>query len=137
MSLKSLYSKHWKHRWKASESNLMKHAQRELDLFLGPDDSEDFYQGMTRKAVMELVEAFARQGHSGMSAGIVLDLFRRLANFDALTPLTDNPDEWIKHADDMWQNARQSSSFSSDHGKTYWDLGTSRDTILHTEQVSK
>lgn len=127
--LRAFYNRHWKYRWKASESNLMNHAKRELDLLLGADDSADFYEGMTRKAVLELMEVFARQGHSGMSASIVLDLFSQLSDFKPLTPLTNDPADWNEVGEGVWQCRRQSSAFSADGGRTYWTLDEGRDLI--------
>lgn len=95
-------------------------------------DKGDFYDGMTGKAVMELMEVFAKQGHSGMSAGITIALFTKLAQFKALGPLTDNSDEWYDHRVDgpspgpNWQNKRQGSCFSYDEGKTYYNLDEER-----------
>lgn len=132
------------YRWKAEDSNLMRHAHFELDRYLGVDDEHDFYGGMTKKAVLELMETFARQGHSGMSASIVLDIFDNLAQFKALTALTDNPDEWNHvgsaggvREKDVWQNRRQSEAFSNDGGKTYYLLSERRGKdipIWHTSR---
>lgn len=97
-------------------SNLVEHARRELELS-GVDN--DIYGDMTSKAVLELVEVFSKQGHSGMSAGLVLTLFSKVARFENLTPLTNDPAEWSPVGEDLWQNNRDSSCFSRDGGKTY------------------
>lgn len=100
-------------------SNIARHAWEELDragLFV---EDGDFYGGMTGRAVMDLVNVFVEQGHSGMSAGIVVDLFSRLVNFEPLGPLTDSPDEWMDVTDGLWQNRRDGAAFSKDGGKTY------------------
>jgi len=55
---------------------LMEHAKKELELAgLFAKDSD--YGGMLGDAVLELIEKFAEQGHSGASAGMVSDLFGR------------------------------------------------------------
>lgn len=107
-------------------SNLIEHAKREMEL-AGVDD--DIYGDMTSKAVLELMEVFSNQGHSGMSASLILGLFTKLARFENLTPLTDNPDEWVHHGEDVWgesdgiwQNRRNGEAFSNDGGKTYYLL---------------
>lgn len=102
-------------------SNLVEHATRELKLS-GVD--EDIYGDMTSQAVLELVEVFAKQGHSGASAGLVLNLFSKVANFENLTPLTDDPAEWHLVSENepiggLWQNSRNSEAFSQDGGETY------------------
>ena len=125
-------------------SNLVDHATRELALS-GVDD--DIYGDMTSKAVLELVEVFAKQGHSGMSGSLVLSLFNEVVNFKNLTPLTDAADEWVDHGNDLWQNKRNSEAFSSDGGKSYrlnseyhWegedDNRTRVDGPLHTSAIT-
>lgn len=69
----------------------------------------------------------ASKGHSGMSHGYTLALFNKVVNFKMLTPLTDDPVEWMdltgeSGGDPTFQNTRQSSCFSKDGGKTYYDL---------------
>ena len=46
------------------------------------------------EAVMALIKVFSEQEHSGMSAGVCTDLFAELAQFNPLTPLTGEDDEW-------------------------------------------
>lgn len=122
-------SAHAHDEWDPSQSNLVQHAEAELraqGLFSQGAD----YDGMAGQAVMELVTLFASQGHSGYSAGLVLELFKRLASYEPLGPLTDNPDEWFQvhegltnpDEDPLWQNRRKPSVFSNDGGKTFYDL---------------
>ena len=111
-------------------SNLVKHAKRELELIGAFDEEGDFYGGMTGKAVMELIEVFAKQGHSGMSAGIVRQLFNKLANYEPMSPLTFEDDEWTQHnnfkdepkgAGGCYQNRRNSAVFKEGKdGKPYY-----------------
>jgi hypothetical protein len=92
---------------------------------------------MLAPAIMNLIRVFASEGHSGMSAAISLQIFSRLAQFKALTPLTNDPAEWHDVSDisgePMWQNIRQSTCFSSDGGKTYYDIDE-KDSPLHTAE---
>lgn len=96
-------------------SNLIEHAKRELKL-TGVDDG--IYGTLISDAVLELLEVFSNQGHSGMSASMVIDAFTKIARFKNLTPLTDDPEEWMNHGD-IWQNKRNGEAFSKDGGKTY------------------
>ncbi len=101
-------------------SNLLKHAKKELELS-GVD--EDIYGDMTSKAVLELVEVFAKQGHSGMSAGYVRSLFNKVANYEPLTPLTGEDEEWedVSEYGDKgtFQNKRCSNVFKGADGLAY------------------
>lgn len=92
-------------------SNLTEFAKRELQAARLFDETGDFYGGMTGDAVMELIEKFSEQGHSGMSASIVIDLFNKLANFKPISPLTGEDDEWNEVAEGVFQNKRYSGVF--------------------------
>lgn len=106
-------------------SNLTKHAKEELQL-AGLFDKDSDYDGMIGKAVMELVEVFSKQGHSGFSAGLTLQIFNEVANYKNLTPIGKSKDEWMnvsEHSiEPMWQNKRRGTTFSRDGGKTWYDI---------------
>lgn len=106
-----------------NESNLVAHARHELTRAGLFDDDSD-YDGMLGDATMEIIRLFAAQGHSGMSAALVIDLASRLMRYEPLSPLTAAPDEWMHVGEEMggnnvWQNRRDSAAFSRDGGKTY------------------
>jgi len=73
---------------------LVDHAKTELEIAGLLSEEGDFYGGMTGKAVLELMKVFSKQGHSGMSAPIVADLFQKLANYEPLGPITGKDEEW-------------------------------------------
>lgn len=106
-------------------SNLINHAQYEMNR-AGLFDEDADYNGMHARAVMDLIETFDRQEHSGMSAAITLRLFYELAQFHPIGPITSDPDEWVDVASvsgsSLWQNKRRSSSFSRDGGATWYDI---------------
>ena len=108
----------------ATDSPLVAHARRELTL-AGLLDKDYDYDGMLGEAALQLVETFAAQGHSGMSAFATVDLAQRLMSYEPLTPLTNDPAEWNHISDDMagrpdlWQSTRKPDAFSNDGGKTY------------------
>jgi len=123
--------------------NLTDHARRELELAGMFDEEVDgseaagSWNKLCAEAVMELMEVFAEQGHSGFSASMTQDLFSRLSKFEALTELTDNPDEWndiseAQAGEPGWQSSRNPSCFSEDEGKTYWDI--SEDYYLREDE---
>lgn len=113
--------------------NLREHAVREMQI-AGVD--EDIYGDMTSKAVLELIDVFEKQGHSGMSASLVLSIFNRVIDFGNLTPLTNDPDEWLHHDRGTWQSKRNSSAFSSDEGNSYYLVGESNwETDEHGRRV--
>lgn len=99
-------------------SNLVNHAERELNLagFLSEDE---FYGGNTGKAVLELMEVFSKQGHSGHSAPLVANLFNKLANFETIMPVTGQDDEWYEVGKGLYQNNRNSAVFK-ENGRAYY-----------------
>lgn len=105
--------------------SLTQHAELELKLSGLFSEEGDFYGGSTGKAVMELIEVFSKQGHSGMSAPIVADLFKKLANYEPLQPITGKDEEWglLDYDDDIkYQNKRCSAMFKQADGTvTYND----------------
>ena len=104
---------------------LLDHAQRELRA-AGLYDVGSDYDGMLGHAVEELIALFAKQGHSGFSAHQTLKIFSLLGNFKSLGPLTANPDEWMDVSEmsgrTMFQNRRMCSCFSTDGGRTFYDI---------------
>ena len=104
-----------------SDSNLVNHARHELEL-IGEDPE-------TIEGLVKVVQAFADMGHSGGSASVAIPMLTRLLNFENLSGLTDNPDEWYYHGPELWdgekgvwQNKRRGEAFSNDGGKTYYLL---------------
>lgn len=88
-----------------------------------PKDPFDGYANSCAKNAYELLEVFSKAGHSGMSASLTLAIFNKLANWENLSPLTNNPNEWTKigNLDDDWQSKRNPSCFSKDL-KTYYNI---------------
>lgn len=64
---------------------MIEYAKRELEL-IGKD--EDGMQELMNKNILEIVEIFSKQGHSGFSAGYALNVLERLLKYKPLTPLT-------------------------------------------------
>ncbi len=115
--------------WKPEDSNLLKHARRELQV-LGYDldqKEEDPNKWMVEN-VLELLTVFAKQGHSGFSAPHCIKLFEKLTSFEPLTPLRGTDDEWnnTTSLDDTLQNNRCSHIFKKNNiaynceGYVFW-----------------
>ena len=79
-------------------------------------DKDSDYNGMLGESVMRLIETFAAEGHSGMSASLALQAFTTLANGNPLTPLTGADDEWTDVSDGLLQNRRCSHVFKGANG---------------------
>lgn len=82
----------------------------------------------TGEAILSAVTAFHGGGWSGGSIGYGVETLRRLCLMEPLGPLTDDPEEWFHHdldvagQPDLWQSKRDSSCFSNDGGRTYYDV---------------
>lgn len=104
-------------------SNLVTHAESEMRR-AGLYDKDADYGGMIPEAVMELVKAHAKQGHSGGSHWVTLEVFNKVINFKTLSPITSDPSEWmlVSDAHKVWQSTREPATFSEDGGKTWYNL---------------
>ena len=115
-------------------SNLIKHAKNELKL-AGMYDKDADYGGALAHHILELIKVFSSEDHSGGSAGITLVVFNKLANFENLSPLTNNKDEWIEVENGQWQNKRNGEAFSQNGGKTYYIL-PDKETIITSKELN-
>lgn len=97
---------------KNQPSMLVQHGKRELlAIGMDPDDKEDGPNKWMASNILELLQVFAAQGHSGSSAPYVVNLFEKLARFEPLGPLTGADSEWTDHGDGLFQNKRCSRVF--------------------------
>ena len=117
-------------------SNLVGHARNELEIAgyeiseAAPTiESDNDYANMCAIGALELIEKFAGQGHSGMSAGITLGLFDTLSKWGNLSPITSNPKEWMDVSEygsgeegKMWQSRRNPAIFSNDGGENWYNI---------------
>jgi hypothetical protein len=118
-------------------STLVAHAIHELDLIGMTADNPDEMNRMGRRCLLDLVRLFADQGHSGFTAAYTLATLNKLLDFKPLTPITNDPDEWLYHGDvgkngeGLWQNKRDGECFSADGGKTF-RRNSENQSVLHT-----
>lgn len=99
-------------------SNLVDYAKDELKR-IGMIDSGEPYNDLAAKAILDLIELFDSQGHTGFSAPYVARMFHRLAMFKPLSPLTGEDDEWNDIGDGCLQNKRYSAVFKDKDGIAY------------------
>lgn len=99
--------------------NIVDHAQAELERI-----SEE---PRTIEGYLDMIRIFSRMGHSGGSASVFIPVLNALLRYENLSPLTDDPEEWVHHDETVWgerggiwQNTRNSKAFSKDGGKTYY-----------------
>lgn len=90
------------------------------------DPSDEKYVQRIGNCVYEICKLFAEQGHSGLSANITLQLLDELlVKGNTLSPLTNNPDEWMDVTEmsgyKLHQSKRKFSCFSDDNLNTYYD----------------
>ena len=124
---------------------IVEHAKAELKLLRGSDSSHDRMQDLMEKHILEIVEVFAAQGHSGSSAKYCIPIIHNLLKQMNITPLTGEDWEWTEVSPGLFQNKRMSSIFKDEklfNGQAYWldgkifsdDNGetwhTSRDSIV-------
>jgi len=95
----------------------LEHAKREFQkLGYKPiEECEDDIDKWIQESVLELLEVFSKQGHSGSSAPFAIHYFEKLANHEPLAPIMCTEDEWNSCADvgdhELFQNNRCSAVF--------------------------
>jgi hypothetical protein len=122
-----------------SESNLIKHARRELEI-IGEEPE-------TIAGYLSVIQAFVNMGHSGGSASVAIPTLSILLQYQNLAPLTDDPAEWNAISEDMsggvslWQSNRNPAAFSHDGGKSYYLVSDENKqytvTVSHTEPAQE
>jgi hypothetical protein len=93
-----------------SDSNLVKFAHAELAMIEARIDPSDAIglemQQMMTKHILHMVAEFSKEGHSGTSGSYAIGALTRLLNFEPLSPLTGEADEWNEVSDGVFQNRR-------------------------------
>jgi len=105
-------------------STLVEHARKEMTrIGEEPEIIEEY---------VKIIQAFADMGHSGGSAIATIATLNELLQFRHLSPITDDPEEWMNIAkevsgghEDIWQSKRNPEIFSNDGGHTYYILSES------------
>lgn len=121
-------------------SNYKTHAMREFQIAGWCDENgkfEDEMQEAICDHVLRLLDVFADEGHSGSSAPYTINLFKTLARFEPITPLTGADIEWHDVGDGSYQNKRNSAVFKQADrfdgkpyyldGKVFWEWASSPD----------
>lgn len=98
--------------------DLVDYAKEELKR-IGMIGSGDPYNEAVTKAILDLIELFASQGHSGFTASYTINAFNKLARFKPLSPLTGKDDEWNEISPGLYQNKRYSAVFKDKDGTAY------------------
>ena len=122
-------------------AGLVDHAHRELELAGLFDPSSD-YDGALGHAVMDLIKLFSDQGHSGMSAATVSELFNQLSHYKALTPCDHTNQDHIQDVSDQGtlgtrtlQCRRVPSHFSNNGGQSWFDMDNPEDIAREQERL--
>lgn len=72
---------------------------------------KDEMQKLMCTQVLELLEKFSEHGHSGFSAPYAINMFKTLASYEPLVPVTGEDWEWVEVSDGVFQNKRCSHVF--------------------------
>ena len=113
-------------------NNFEKHARAEFRAIGWMDERgnfEDEMQAMICANVVDLLNMFAKQGHSGTTGAYALRMFERLVEFKCIAPLTGEDWEWNDTGHNVYQNRRCSSVFKDKEtgecydidGKVFWE----------------
>lgn len=103
-------------------------AQREFRAAGWVDEDGKFKDEMQEAIcshILDLLKIFSDEGHSGSTAPYTVNLFKQLALFEPIVPLTGEDWEWkdVSHygaGDPKWQNIRCGHVFKDANGNA-WD----------------
>lgn len=111
--------------------NLLEHAKLEFRAAGWCDENGKFKEETQEwicQDLLKLLEVFGEQGHSGTSAPYLLSLFKTLASWEPIVPLTGEDWEWTdigEYGDGpTFQNKRCSRVFKESDGSVYDIHGT-------------
>jgi hypothetical protein len=106
-------------------SKVFSHAELEFKAmgWLNEDGTWcDDMQELICNQVLELIDLFGTHGHSGSSAPYAADMFKKLAMYEPLGPLTGEDWEWneLDYGGDIkYQNKRCGHVFKGADGRAY------------------
>ena len=145
-----------------SMSETVKHLDREWDVMgwpketlysngriaVGKEDEEEFgedavdndTQAHVYQDLKQLLDTFSSQDHSGFSASYTISLFKKLASFQSISPLTGNESEWTDLGEGRKQNNRCHHVFMSADGSAYdidGKIFRDQDGITYTSKDSR
>lgn len=107
------------------KNNLVLHAERELNKLVEickKENEDTELQEIMNKDILDVVEIFSNQGHSGFSASYAINMINKLLKYEPITALTGEDAEWTKldYTDEVcYQNKRCSRVFKDANGQAY------------------
>lgn len=106
--------------------NLVEFAKMELDRILETCEDQDSKecQEKINYDIMQIIQTFSEQGHTGFTANYALNILERLLRYQPLSDLTGEDSEWINTSEfgsgqTSYQNKRCPSIFKDKDGKAY------------------
>lgn len=123
-------------------NNYESHAWLEFRAAGWVDENNQFKDEMQQAIcthVLKLLDVFHDEGHSGSSAPYAINMFKTLASFEPIAPLTGEDWEWSNVSEYngnnvLYQNKRCSHVFKDDNGAydidgiIFYDWYTDKDT---------
>ena len=104
---------------RSKNMSLLEFAKKEMEILNGKNVDE--MQQLITKNILELIEVFAKQDHSGMSANYCLNLFNKLAKYKPLTPISFEENQWKRIGKGMYQHKRNFGVFKDGKdGRPYY-----------------
>ena len=92
-------------------SAMSKHAIVELSLIKEEPKVTLWY--------VSVLEAYNAMNLTEEASDHCLETITRLIRYENLAPLTDEPLEWVKVGDGIWQSIRNYNAYSNNEGKTF------------------
>lgn len=124
--------------------NELRLAGYKLEPVTNEEWTDDDYVQSVGNSVYETLKTFISHDHSGLSAQCAIIMITRLLHGGTLTPITNDPSEWIncsnyykeeyKEGVGLWQSKRDTSCFSDDNLKTYYDIDEEANKVYELDE---
>lgn len=99
--------------------NIIGFAKEEFRFAKWTDENGNFYDEMQKvmcDSILKLLEVFAEENHSGLSASYALNIFEKLARWEPISQITGEDSEWVEVSENLWQNKRCFRVFKDETG---------------------
>lgn len=110
--------------------SLIEHAKQELELIGyrstgNSSNAKDEINDWMFNNIMEIVETFSKQGHSGGSFGYTVSVISKLLRYENLSPL--KLDDFVEVAPDVFQCKRNPAMFLNKNKTGYYCVNSSKE----------
>lgn len=110
--------------------DILKWAKHEVELATKDLAPEDTYTRACYESALRALESLSKDGHSGFSIGVTMDILNRLVQGIPLIPIEDTPDVWEECG---WADSEDYSTFMCKRMSSLFKDVYSDGTVRYTD----